>query len=120
MKRIRPILLWLGALLAVALTMLVFEADLLWKVQQYNLFLYTTTFFHEQMLVPGGLLSYISCFFTQFLFQPWFGVLMLCGWWLLLMWLVKRAFRISAQWNIISLIPVAILIIANMELGYWN
>jgi hypothetical protein len=120
MKRIRQILLWLGALLAVALTMLVFEADLLWKVQQYNLFLYTTTFFHEQMLVPGGMLSYISCFFTQFLFQSWFGVLMLCGWWLLLMWLVKRAFRISAQWNIISLIPVAILIIANMDLGYWN
>lgn len=120
MKRIKHILLWLGALLAVALAMLVFEADLLWKVQQYNLFLYTASFFHEQMLVPGGLLSYISCFFTQFLLQPWLGVLMLCGWWLLLMWLVKRAFRISAQWNIISLIPVAILIIANMDLGYWN
>jgi hypothetical protein len=83
MKRIKHILLWLGALLAVALAMLVFEADLLWKVQQYNLFLYTASFFHEQMLVPGGLLSYISCFFTRFLLQPWLGVLMLCGWLLL-------------------------------------
>ena len=44
---------------------------------------------------------------------------MLCGWWLLLLWLVKRAFCLPDRWNILALIPVAILLTANMDLGYW-
>lgn len=35
------------------------------------------------------------------------------------MWLVKRTFCIPDQWNILTLIPVAILLVANMNLGYW-
>ena len=120
MKRIIPILLWLGALLLIAVVLLRFEGDLLWKVQQYNLFLDTPLFFREQMVVPGGLLSYVSCFFTQFFFYPWMGVLMLCGWWLLLMWLTKRTFRIADGWALLALIPVAILLVADMSLGYWH
>lgn len=120
MKRIIPILPWLGALLLIAVALLSFESDLLWKIQQYNLFLDTPLFFREQMLVPGGFLSYVSCYFTQFFFHPWLGVLMLCGWWLLLMWVTKRAFRIADNWAALALIPVALLLIANMDLGYWH
>lgn len=120
MKRIIPILPWLGALLLIAVALLGFESDLLWKIQQYNLFLDTSLFFHERMLVPGGFLSYVSCYFTQFFYHPWMGVLMLCGWWLLLMWITKRAFRIADNWAALALIPVALLLIANMDLGYWH
>ena len=120
MKQLLPFLPWLGALLLIAVALLSFEADLLWKIQQYSLFLDTSLFFREQMLVPGGFLSYISCYFTQFFFHPWLGVLILCLWWLLLMWLVKRTFRIADSWAILSLIPVALLLIANMDLGYWH
>ena len=117
MKRFMPILLWVGALLLIAIALLGFESDLLWKVQQYNLFLDTPLFFREMMVVSGGFLSYVSCYFTQFFFYPWLGVLMLCGWWLLLMWLTKRTFRIADNWAIVALIPVAILLIANMSLS---
>lgn len=120
MKRLMPFLPWLGALLLIACALLYYETDLLWKVQQYNLFLNTSLFFHEQMLVPGGFLSYVSCFFIQFFYHPWLGVLMLCGWWLLLMWLAKRAFRIADSWAILFLIPVAALLVADMCLGYWH
>ena len=120
MKRIIPIFPWLGALLLIAVALLSFESDLLWKIQQYNLFLDTPLFFREQMLVPGGFLSYVSCYFTQYFFHPWLGVLMLCGWWLLLMWVTKRAFRIADNWAALALIPVALLLIANMDLGYWH
>ena len=120
MKRFISIIPWLGALLLIALALLCFESDLLWKVQQYNLFLDTPLFFREQMLVPGGLLSYASCYFTQFFFYPWLGVLVLCSWWLLLMWLSKRTFRISDNWTVLALIPVAILLVADMSLGYWH
>lgn len=120
MKRFIPYLSWLVALLLIAIALLRFENDLLWKVQQYNLFLDTSLFFREQMVVSGGLLSYISCYFTQFFYHPWLGVLILCAWWLLLMWLVKRTFHIADQWAVVALIPVALLLIANMDLGYWH
>lgn len=120
MKKFIPILPWLGTLLLIAFALLRFESDLLWKVQQYNLFLDTPLFFREQMVVPGGFLSYISCYFTQFFYHPSLGVLMLCGWWLVLMWLTKRMFRIADKWTVLTLIPVAILLVADMSLGYWH
>ena len=120
MKRLIPILPWLGALLLIAFVLLYYESNLLWKVQQFNLFLDTPLFFRQQMLVSGGFLSYISCYFTQFFFHPWLGVMMLCGWWLLLMWLTKRTFRLSDRWTVLALIPVAIMLVADMGLGYWH
>ena len=120
MKRVLFILPWLGALLLIAVALLCFESDLLWKVQQYNLFLDTSLYFRDMMLVPGGFLSYVSCFFIQFFYYPWLGVLILCGWWLLLMWLTKRTFRIADNWAILALIPVAALLSADMCLGYWH
>ena len=71
------------------------------------------------MVVPGGMLSWLAGFFTQHFYYPWLGVLLICGWWLLLMWLTKRTFNIADKWTVLTLIPVAILIIANMDLGYW-
>jgi hypothetical protein len=120
MKRVIPFLPWLGALLLIAIALLCYESDLLWKIQQYNLFLDTSLFLKEQMLVPGGFLSYISCYFTQYFYHPWLGVTILCGWWLLLMWLTKQTFRIADNWVVLTLIPVALLLIANMDLGYWH
>jgi hypothetical protein len=120
MKRFIPILPWLGALLFIAFGLLFFESDLLWKVQQYNLFLDTPLFFRDQMLVSGGFLTYVSCFFTQFFFHPWMGVTILCGWWLLLMWIVRRTFCIADDWTVLALIPMAILLVADMSMGYWH
>ena len=113
------IVLWLVALLAVAIVLLTYESHLLWKVQEKNLFLCSLLFFKEQLVVPGGMLTWLGTFFTQFLYLPWLGVLMLCGWWWLLMWLIKRTFRITNRWSILMLIPVALLLLTNMDMGYW-
>ena len=51
MKRVIPFLPWIGALLLIAVALLCFESDLLWKVQQYNLFLDTPHFFRELSVV---------------------------------------------------------------------
>ncbi len=119
MKKLIPIALWLGALLLVAFALLFYEADLLWKVQQHNVFLNSSLFFHQQMVVPGGMLSYLGAFFTQHFYYPWVGVILICLWWLLLMWLTERAFKIPEKWKVLTLIPVALLLLANMQLGYW-
>ena len=113
------IAIWLVALVVIAGALLLFESDQLWKVQQKNLFLCSTLYLKEQLVVPGGLLTWVGTWFTQFLYYPWLGVLLLCCWWLGLMAIIKRAFRISDRWAILMLIPVAILLIANMDMGYW-
>ena len=120
MKKIqKPIALWLATLVVVAFVLLFYEADLLWKVQQHNVFLHTSLFFQQMMTVPGGMLSYLGAFFTQHFYYPWVGVILICCWWLLLMWLTKRAFNIPDQWTVFTLVPVAILLVVNMNMGYW-
>ena len=45
---------WFLALAAIALALLCCEDHLLWKLQEHNLFLASSIFFHEQMLVALG------------------------------------------------------------------
>jgi hypothetical protein len=85
LKKHLIVVMWLGALAIIAGALLIFESDQLWKVQEKNLFLYSVLFLKEQMIVPGGLLTWMGTWFTQFLYYPWLGVLLLCSWWLLLM-----------------------------------
>ena len=115
----QTIILWVVALAVIAGAMLYFESDQLWKVEQKNLFLNSSLFMKEQLVVPGGLLTWLGTWFTQFLYYPWLGVLFICGWWLVLMTIVKRTFRISDSWAIVTLIPVALLLLTNMDMGYW-
>ena len=119
LKRCVPVLSGLAVLAVAAVVLLAFEGDLLWKIQEKNLFLCSTLFLKEQLVVPGGLLTWVGTFFTQFLYVPWVGVLMLCGWWLLLMYVVKRTFRIPDRWAVVLLIPVALLLLTIVDQGYW-
>ena len=118
-KKHAPLFLGLMTLAVVAGILLTYEYHFLWKVQEKNLFLCSMLFFKEQLVVPGGMLTWLGTFFTQFLYYPWLGLLMLCCWWLLLMFIIKRAFRIADRWAIVLLIPVALLLLTNMDLGYW-
>ena len=118
-KKYLPISIWILALLIVASALLFFEADLLWKLQEQNLFLNTSLFFDEQMVVPGGLLSWAGSWLTQFFFYPWLGTLLLCACWLLLLWLVKKAFALTDQWMPMALIPVGLLLLTVIDMGYW-
>ncbi len=110
---------WILALAAIACGLLVYESDLLWKVQELNLFMNTSLFFRQQMVVPAGILTYVGTWLTQLFYYPWLGVTVLCGWWLLLLWLLKRTFAVPARWTALLLIPVALLLLTNVDQGYW-
>ena len=114
-----PFVLWPLFLVVIALLLLVCEGDFLWKVQALNLHLDTPLFYHELMAVPGGLLSWAGTLFTEYFYHPWLGTTILCLWWLLLMWLVKRAFRIDGRWAVVTLIPVALILVTIVDMGYW-
>lgn len=119
MKKFTYIIVWFVALAVIAGALLLYEGNLLWKLQEMNLFLNTSMFFREQMLVPGGLLSWVGTFFTQLFCWPWLGALTLCAWWLLLMWMTKRTFRIPSQWACLMLVPVGLLLLTIVDFGYW-
>ena len=115
MKRILPYL----ALLPVFLLLALFEADYLWTAQEHNLFLHTPLFFQQCMQVSGGLLSWAGTYLTQFFYYPMLGAGLLCLLWAFLMVLLKQAFHIRTRWLWLTLIPVGMLLLANVELGYW-
>ena len=70
-------IVWALGLAVIALALLFFESDFLWKAQELNLFQQTGLFFRQQMVVPGGMLTYVGTWLTQFFYYPWMGVLML-------------------------------------------
>ena len=111
--------IWIAALAAIACGLLLCESHFLWKAQELNLFLDTPLFFKQQMVVPAGILTYIGTWFTQFFYHPWMGVMLLCGWWLLLLFLLKKTFAVPARWASLLLIPVALLLLTNVDMGYW-
>ena len=119
LKNHASIIVWLISLAVVAGLLLSYEKHVLWLVQEQSLFLDTSQFFSQQMVVPGGLLVYIGCFLTQLLYHPVLGVPVLCALWLLLMWLLRRAFMVGERWASLLVVPVALLLIANVDMGYW-
>ena len=110
---------WIAALALIAGLLLGYERFVMWKIQEQNLFLDTSLFFRELMVQPGGLLSYAGCFLTQLLYYPVLGVAVLCALWWLLLWLMRRTFRVSETWAPLLLVPVALLLVANVDMGYW-
>ena len=119
MKRLLPAAVVLIALVAIAVVLLTYERNLLWKVQEMNLFLYTGLFFKEMMITSAGFLSYLGTYLTQHFYYPWLGVLLLCGCWGLLAWMTKRVFCIPNRWTVLLLIPIALLLLSAISMGYW-
>ena len=125
MRPAREWLKWLSPLACVvgvvvmAVCLLVLEDEFLWKVQELNLHLDTPLFYKQQMVVAGGWLTWIGTWFTEFFYHPLLGVGWLSLWWLLLMGLAGRAFRIPVKWAALLLVPVALLLITCVDMGYW-
>ena len=71
------------------------------------------------MTVSGGLLSWAGAYLTQFFYYPLLGAGLLCLFWAFLIVLLKKAFCIPDRWFWLTLIPMAMLLLSNVSLGYW-
>lgn len=107
------------SLLLIAILLIVFESDFLYRLQEQNLFLHTPLFFQQHMVKAGGLLTWAGCYLTQFFYYPILGTAILCLLWAVLTWLLIHAFRIQPTWRTMTLIPVACLLLSITDLGYW-
>lgn len=96
-----------------------FEQEFLFRVQELSLWLPTKVYFDERMLVPGGLMSYIACFLTQFFYYPMLGSLIYVALLLVVQWLTIKVFQIPACHALLALIPGVLIVCCSMEAGYW-
>ena len=118
LKLLSPALV-LVTLLTTACCLLIFEREFLWKVQELNLFLDTPLFLKQQMVSSGWLLTWLGCYFTEFFYHPALGVTLLTLWWAVLLLVIWRTFRIPVRWTAVLLVPLAAVVIMNVDLGYW-
>ena len=97
----------------------IFEHEYLFRVQELSLWLPTQVYFDERMLVPGGLMTYIASFLTQFFYYPMLGSLIYVLLLLIVQQLTTKVFSIPARWTLVALLPAALILSCSMEAGYW-
>lgn len=88
------------------------------KVEDLSVFMFDWLYFKEAIQIPGGFLGVVGSFFTQFLYLPWLGSLIWVILLLITYQLTVKAFNLPGQFKVLAIIPVALLIIGNMSLGY--
>ena len=114
-----PLIAGLTFVAVVWVLMNLFEREYLFRVQELSLWLPTKVYFDERMMVPGGMMSYIACFLTQFFYYPWLGSLLYIALLLVAQWLTQKVFNIPRRWALLSLLPSALILCCSMEAGYW-
>lgn len=92
-----------------------FGAGYLSQLEAEDLFIFSWDFFTQNLLAPGGLLSWAASFLTQFFYLPWLGALI---WVLLCAWSVHVAGKLTGHDAVLSLFPAACSTAAAMGLGY--
>lgn len=95
------------------------NADVLYMAQLRSLFMDNADFFRKCMQEPGGLLSWGGLWFTQLFYHPHQGVIALTAIWIAIFFLLKLGFKIKNEWSGLILVPIACLMLSDIDLGYW-
>lgn len=80
--------------------------------EQYQLFLFTSSYFTERISVPGGLADYVAEFITQFYYVYALGTILLALVFFCLQrltWVLMRRSGVSPSWYLLSFIPAVAL-----------
>lgn len=88
------------------------------KVEEMQIFLPTSDFFKECMLVPGGALEWVATYLTQFFFQPWAGAVVFALVLAVMQALMVHAFKVPARWAPVTGVVNAMVTLAPLMLGY--
>jgi hypothetical protein len=94
------------------------EQFFLKKVEDLSIFMFDKLFIMESFRIPGGFLGLAGSFLTQFLHLPWLGALIWVLLLLLAYYLTIRVLHIPESYRALALVPVALLVIGNMSVGY--
>ncbi len=93
-------------------------ADMLYAIQDGDIFLYDRFFATSQILRPAGLHFYGTSFLIQFFYYPWLGgailALELCG----IAWLMAKLLCLRGLAYPVAFVPSGLLMIFLTQIGY--
>ena len=95
-----------------------YNAELLYKLQTYSLFLNNPVFAADILNQSAGFLIYISRFFTQFLYYPLLGALLLSLGLSGIEWWTSRLFKIPFRYFFLSFVLPALILLTQASIGY--
>lgn len=95
------------------------ETEFLLRAQELNLWLPTGLYWNTLMQYPGGAVSWISTYLTQYFYYPWLGVAFLCAFWLIISLLLEWAFKLRGPWRALTLLVPLALMACFLQTGYW-
>ena len=96
----------------------VYNAELLYKLQAYSLFLNNPVFTADTLNQSAGFLIYLSRFLTQFLYYPLLGALLLSLGLSSIEWWTSRLFKIPFRYFYLSFIPPGLILLTQTSIGY--
>ena len=94
------------------------KGDLLYHMEQYSLFSFSGDYLVKFFEQPGGLLTLLGAFFTQFCHYPALGALVITLWLCLLAYLVKKTFGLEGKKGLLALVPSVFLLLFITRLDY--
>ena len=95
------------------------NADTLFFMQDRGHWNDTMVYFHECVRMPGGFLSWIGSYFTQYFYYPAYGAAMLILLWVLSFCIAWRSFHVRHELTFLLFVPLLALLCTEVQLGYW-
>ena len=71
------------------------------------------------MQYPGGAISWLATYLTQYFYYPWLGVSILCGLWFIICALLIWSYRLHGLWKALTLLLPMALMACLVQTGYW-
>lgn len=75
--------------------------------EQFQLFMFTSDYWINKCMYPGGICEYISEFLTQFYYSQWLGSVIIVGLLVLIQWLTSQLMlrKNDSDWYYLSYLP---------------
>ena len=99
--------------------LIVRNSDMLFMAQSEDFFTSNSSFLSECMHHPGGFISWVASFLTQFFYHPALGSSIMIALWLVSILISKWAFKVKAAWMALFAIPSICLLVSTIDTGYW-
>lgn len=92
---------------------------MLFRGQELSIWLPTETYRHTLDIYPGGFLSWLGCYLTQYFYEPQTGITYLALAWAAITALTIRLFRLKKGWTLLGALPAMLLMTCLVQTGYW-
>ena len=99
--------------------LIVRNSDMLYMAQSKSFFCYDQSFYTVCMQRPGGFITWVSSYLTQFFYYPKLGSAIMAAIWVASIWLSKIAFKVKMAWMAVLAIPAVCLLVSTIDTGYW-